>query len=1221
MLLKLLFFLFNVVYSEFTDFSRLTIDCSPSIKSDNETAVNAVVNLLCDGDYFLRGASVVCEGNASWSIGHSQCGEGIDCERVRDLKNDTVGLGRNASSVAVEVGENATVRFSCSDGRRSVGVESIRCLPDGTWGKSSPDCESLTSCRFLGFSPNEISSGEELQEKPFSICSGTSISCESLGRRIPARGAISTNKTTNGTEVKFSCKEGYVVNGTASLVCLSGRWSSDLPSCKEIQCNPITPPPDGYAWTSSDGRREKYTSDSESVAFQTLYFECGGQLELIGQSSITCLENGSWSGTVPICSDLRLADGDSKYEGRIEVHYNGSWGTVCDEGFDMEDAFVVCRQLFSTFPANFKLGSYFGRGTFPVVLDDLQCSGTETHLQDCLHRGLGEHRPKCNKGNEAGVVCLDRPFPIRLITKGCTSVEGRLEVFYKGEWGPVCDDEWDLQDAHVVCRQLGLGRAIEAFSGRAHDYGYGKHSILLNDLRCDGSEQVLAQCRSEKGIYARGNEVCRHGEDVALICEDGLCPMINATANMSLTIQSVTLRNVTVTQLFFFCNVGYNLVGPSNIACLESGRWSDTPPVCKKSNECLFTAAFSALAVPIVALALLFLAGAVAVGTLGVSGIRSIFSQLVICFFIFSTASVLAGSLIAVNILSPFKCKTLVVDFVINLYTVLCFAMFFVETVAYLVGRILSRPPIKLAITAVIVILEISIAAMSCFVLVPDGKESEDHCKDARTRPLLVSSYFLNAALAMGIAVVTWITYCRGLESRLKNRSVIECLTASLFAALYVASLCSFLWAKDCSTVVHFLVIIATFPAFLTLHVFTFMARGALARRKESADFERKPDFDVEMNPKVDYWDEDIVKEINTVVISPSQIHKEEQIGRGNFGAVFKGKLKDADVAMKSVLDVMNRWEVNNFVREGLQMRQFDHPNVMKLLGICWSDDPSSPYHRFPLIILPYMELGDLKAYLRKRRPRGSLLSLRDDNPLQMMKVPLEQLVKFSLHIAKGMEYISNKGVVHRDLAARNCMVSWDLEVKVGDFGLSRVMKAGKDYYRTGEGGQLPVRWMAPECLLEFVFTTKSDVWAFGITLWEVMTLGMMPYPGVSNHEVAAFVMSGQRLEKPNECPLDVYDIMRLCWAGKPHQRLSFSKIVQCFEEYLTELRNYVKPSAGFVDPHSHWNMSVAKEVTVAVPQLLSKSEDRKPKDNRASDLASKNFGAMFTLGLESVEC
>ncbi|XP_065830224.1 tyrosine-protein kinase Mer-like isoform X2 [Oscarella lobularis] len=524
---------------------------------------------------------------------------------------------------------------------------------------------------------------------------------------------------------------------------------------------------------------------------------------------------------------------------------------------------------------------------------------------------------------------------------------------------------------------------------------------------------------------------------------------------------------------------------------------------------------------------------------------------------------------------------------------------------------------------------------MSCFIFVPDvgEKEPEDHCMDARNRPLLVFSYFLNAALAMGIAVVTCITHYRGLESRLRNTSIIECLTASLIAVFYVAAVSSFLWAKGCSIGTQLMVTIATFPAFLTLHVFTFMARGALSRRKELADFERKTDFDVvEMTPTVDYWNKDIVKEINTVVILPSLIQKEEQIGRGNFVAVFKGKLKGVDVAIKSLLDEMNRREVNDFVREGLQMRQFDHPNVMKLFGICWSDDPSSSYHRYPLIILPYMELGDLKAYLRKRRPGrgGSVASPRNENTPQLRKGLLEQLVKFSFQIAKGMEYISNKGVVHRDLAARNCMVSWDLEVKVGDFGLSRAMKAGKDYYRTGEGRQLPVRWMAPECLLDFVFTTKSDVWAFGITLWEVMTLGMMPYPGVSNQEVAAFVMSSQRLAKPNECPLEVYDIMRLCWAGDSDERLSFSKIVQCFEEYLTELMNYVKPGAGFVDPYSHWNLSAAKEMTVALPQLLSKSGDEKPKGRNSSGKQASNpassvkISAMFALGngeLDVLEC
>ena len=254
-------------------------------------------------------------------------------------------------------------------------------------------------------------------------------------------------------------------------------------------------------------------------------------------------------------------------------------------------------------------------------------------------------------------------------------------------------------------------------------------------------------------------------------------------------------------------------------------------------SECSSTDAFPALAVPIVALSLFLLVCVVAARTLGVSDIRRIFSPLVISLFMLSAAAVCTGVLVAVNILSPFECKTLVVDFVINLFTVFCFAPLFVETVAHLVDRIFSRPLVKLAINAVIVILEISIAAISCFIFVPDvgGKESEDHCKDARTRLLLVSSYFLNAALAMGIAVVTWITYCRGLESRLKSRSIIECLTTSLFAAFYIASLCSFLWAKDCSIGAWFLVIIATLPVFLTLHVFTFMARGALARRKELA--------------------------------------------------------------------------------------------------------------------------------------------------------------------------------------------------------------------------------------------------------------------------------------------------------------------------------------------------------------------------------------------------
>ena len=201
------------------------------------------------------------------------------------------------------------------------------------------------------------------------------------------------------------------------------------------------------------------------------------------------------------------------------------------------------------------------------------------------------------------MLSTETPFPVRLAAEGFSSVEGRLEVFYKDEWGTVCDDEWDLQDAHVVCRQLGLGRATQALAGLVHDYGPGEHSILLNKLRCNGSEQVLAQCLSEKGIFQRAKETCRNKEDVALICEgeahqnvictcycnlfivDGLCPTVNATANSLMTIQSVTHRNVTSTILVFSCDDGYVLVGSSRITCFESGQWSDGLPVCKKSRK------------------------------------------------------------------------------------------------------------------------------------------------------------------------------------------------------------------------------------------------------------------------------------------------------------------------------------------------------------------------------------------------------------------------------------------------------------------------------------------------------------------------------------------------------------------------------------------------------------------------------------------------------------
>lgn len=198
-----------------------------------------------------------------------------------------------------------------------------------------------------------------------------------------------------------------------------------------------------------------------------------------------------------------------------------------------------------------------------------------------------------------------------------------------------------------------------------------------------------------------------------------------------------------------------------------------------------------------------------------------------------------------------------------------------------------------------------------------------------------------------------------------------------------------------------------------------------------------------------------------------------EGVGEGNFGKVYKGVLETpdgnekVDVAVKTLQLLRNASEASykSFVREALIMKDFDHPNVMKLIGLVFPEDGP------PLLVLPFMCNGDLRQYVRdeKRDPR------------------IRELMKFSLDVARGMQYLASQKFVHRDLAARNCMLDENLNVRVADFGLSRdVYETG--YYRPGQTTPLPFKWMAPESLKKSTFTTKSDVWSYGITCWELFT-------------------------------------------------------------------------------------------------------------------------------------
>ncbi|GLD52751.1 tyrosine-protein kinase receptor UFO isoform X1 [Lates japonicus] len=247
-------------------------------------------------------------------------------------------------------------------------------------------------------------------------------------------------------------------------------------------------------------------------------------------------------------------------------------------------------------------------------------------------------------------------------------------------------------------------------------------------------------------------------------------------------------------------------------------------------------------------------------------------------------------------------------------------------------------------------------------------------------------------------------------------------------------------------------------------------------------------------------------------------------------------------IAVKTMkIAICTRSEMEDFLREAACMKEFDHPNVMRLLGVCLQTVESEGYPS-PVVILPYMKHGDLHSYL--------LYSRLGDCPVYL---PSQMLVKFMTDIARGMEYLSSKNFIHRDLAARNCMLNENMNVCVADFGLSKKIYNG-DYYRQGRISKMPVKWIAIESLADRVYTTKSDVWSFGVTMWEIATRGQTPYPGVENSEIYDYLRQGNRLKQPPDCLDSIYALMFSCWLLSPKDRPSFESLRCELEKALEDL-------------------------------------------------------------------
>ncbi|KAM9608899.1 fibroblast growth factor receptor 1 isoform 6-T7 [Morphnus guianensis] len=302
-------------------------------------------------------------------------------------------------------------------------------------------------------------------------------------------------------------------------------------------------------------------------------------------------------------------------------------------------------------------------------------------------------------------------------------------------------------------------------------------------------------------------------------------------------------------------------------------------------------------------------------------------------------------------------------------------------------------------------------------------------------------------------------------------------------------------------------------------------------------------------------------------------------LGEGCFGQVVLAEAIGLDkdkpnrvtkVAVKMLKSDATEKDLSDLISEMEMMKMIGkHKNIINLLGACTQDGPL-------YVIVEYASKGNLREYLQARRPPGMEYCY---NPTRIPEEQLsfKDLVSCAYQVARGMEYLASKKCIHRDLAARNVLVTEDNVMKIADFGLARDIHH-IDYYKKTTNGRLPVKWMAPEALFDRIYTHQSDVWSFGVLLWEIFTLGGSPYPGVPVEELFKLLKEGHRMDKPSNCTNELYMMMRDCWHAVPSQRPTFKQLVEDLDrivamtsnqEYLDLSMPLDQYSPGFPDTRS----------------------------------------------------
>lgn len=288
---------------------------------------------------------------------------------------------------------------------------------------------------------------------------------------------------------------------------------------------------------------------------------------------------------------------------------------------------------------------------------------------------------------------------------------------------------------------------------------------------------------------------------------------------------------------------------------------------------------------------------------------------------------------------------------------------------------------------------------------------------------------------------------------------------------------------------------------------------------------------------------------VKDIAISRERVKLQDVLQEGTFGRIFHGFLldekdpsKEKQVFVKTVKDHASEVQVTMMLTESCKLRGLHHRNLLPISHVCTEDGEK------PMVLLPFMSWGNLKLFLRQCKLAEA------NNP---QAVSQQDLVHMAIQIACGMSYLSRREVIHKDLATRNCVIEDSMQVKITDNALARDLFP-MDYHCLGDNENRPVRWMALESLLNNDFSSASDVWAFGVTLWELMTLGQTPYVDIDPFEMAAYLKDGYRIAQPINCPDELFAVMACCWALDPEERPKFQQLVQCLTEFHAALGAYV---------------------------------------------------------------